>query len=42
VHERSLVLREDKFRDLIIQLGEMQVERPDGLTIFVSGVILFP
>jgi hypothetical protein len=42
MHEISLVLRADKFRDLIIQLCEMQVERPDGLTIFLSDVIVFP
>jgi hypothetical protein len=42
MHEGGLVLRADKFGDLIIQLGEMQVERPDGLTIFVSDVIVLP
>ena len=42
MHESGLVLREDKFGDLIIQLGETQVERPDGITIFVSDVVVFP
>jgi hypothetical protein len=42
MHERGLVLRADKFGDLIVQLGEMQVERLDGLTIFISDVIVFP
>ena len=40
--EGGLVMRVDKFKDLIIQLGETQVERPDGLTIFVSDIIVFP
>jgi hypothetical protein len=42
MHESGLVLRADKFGDLIVQLGEMQVERLDGLTIFISDVIVFP
>jgi hypothetical protein len=42
MHECGLVLWVDKFGDLIVQLGEMQVERPDGLTIFISDVIVFP
>jgi hypothetical protein len=42
MHEGGLVLRADKFGDLIIQLGEMQVEGPDGLTIFVSDVVVLP
>jgi hypothetical protein len=42
MHEGSLVLRANKFVDLIIQLGETQVERPDGLTIFVRDVIVRP
>jgi hypothetical protein len=42
IHESVLVLRVDKFRDLILQLGEMQVERLDGLTILISDVIVFP
>jgi hypothetical protein len=41
MHESGLVLRVDEFWDLIIQLGETQVERPDGLTIFVIDVIVF-
>jgi hypothetical protein len=42
MHESSLVLRADKFKDLIIQLGEMQVEGPDGFTIFVNDIIVVP
>jgi hypothetical protein len=42
MHETGLVLRADKFGDLIVQLGEMQVERLGGLTIFISDVIVFP
>ena len=42
MHESGLVLREDNFGDLIVQLGETQVERLDGLTIFISDVIVFP
>ena len=42
MHEGGLVLRADKFGDLIIQLGESQVERPNGLTIFVSDIIILP
>jgi hypothetical protein len=42
MHETGLVLRADKFGDLIVQLGETQVERLGGLTIFISDVILFP
>jgi hypothetical protein len=42
MHEGGLVLRVDKFMDLIIQLGEMQFERPDGLTIFVRDIIILP
>jgi hypothetical protein len=42
MHEIGLVLREDKFGDLIVQLGETQVERLDGLTIFISDIIVFP
>ena len=42
MHESGLVTRADKFRDLIVQLGEMQVEILDGLTIFISDVIVFP
>jgi hypothetical protein len=42
MHESSLVLRADKFRDLIVQLGETQVEILDGLTLFISDVFVFP
>jgi hypothetical protein len=42
MHESDLVLRANKFWDLIKQLGEMQVERHDGLTIFVCDIIVFP
>jgi hypothetical protein len=42
MHESGLVLRVDKFGDLIVQLGETQVERLDGLTIFISDIIVFP
>jgi hypothetical protein len=42
MHEGGLVLGVDKFGHLIIQLGETQVERPGGLTIFVSDVIILP
>jgi hypothetical protein len=42
MNECGLVLWANKFRDLIVKLGEMQVERPDGLTIFISDVIVFP
>jgi hypothetical protein len=42
MHEDDLVLRVNKLGDLIIQLGEMQDERPDGLTIFLSDVIVLP
>lgn len=42
MHESDLVLRADKFKDLTVQLGEMQVERLDGLTIFISDVIVSP
>jgi hypothetical protein len=42
MHESGLVLRADEFGDLIIQLGETQVERLDGLTIFISDIIVFP
>jgi hypothetical protein len=28
--------------DLIIQLGKIQVEGPNGLTIFVSDVVVLP
>jgi hypothetical protein len=42
MHESGLVLRADKFEDLIVQLGETQVEILDGLTIFISDVIVFP
>jgi hypothetical protein len=42
MQESDLVLRVDKFGVLILQLGETQVERLDGLTIFISGVIVFP
>ena len=41
MHENGLVLRADNFKDLIVQLGETQVERIDGLTIFISDVIVF-
>jgi hypothetical protein len=40
--EIGLVLRGDKFGDLIVQLGEMQVERLDGLTLLVGNIIVFP
>jgi hypothetical protein len=40
MHEGGLVLRVDKFGNLIRQLGETQVEILDGLTIFVSDVII--
>ena len=40
MHEGGLVLGEDKFRDLFIQLGKTQVEGPDGLTIFLSDFVL--
>jgi hypothetical protein len=42
MHESIVVMRVDKFENLTIQLSEMQVERPDGLTIFVSDIIVFP
>jgi hypothetical protein len=42
MHESGLVLWVDKLGDLIVQLGEMQVEILDGLTIFISDVIVFP
>jgi hypothetical protein len=42
MHASGLVLRADKFRDLIVQLGETQFERLDGLTIFISDFIVFP
>jgi hypothetical protein len=42
MHERGLVPRGDKFGDLIVQLGETQVERPDGLTFLVGNIIVFP
>jgi hypothetical protein len=32
----------DKFRDLIVQLVETQVEILDGFTILISDVIVFP
>jgi hypothetical protein len=40
--EGVLVLGVDKFRDLIIQLGKMQVEGPTGLIIFVSNFVVLP
>jgi hypothetical protein len=42
MHESGLVMREDKFGDLIVQLGETQDERHDGITIFISDIIVFP
>jgi hypothetical protein len=42
MHESGLVLRTDNFGDLIVQLGETQVERLDGITIFISDIIVFP
>jgi hypothetical protein len=42
MHESGLLLREDKFRDLIVQLGETKVERLDGLTILIGYIIVFP
>jgi len=42
MHEIGLALRADKFGDLIVQLGETQVEILDGLTIHISDVIVFP
>ena len=42
MHESVLVMRADKFEDLIVQLGETQVETLDGFTIFISEVIVFP
>jgi hypothetical protein len=42
MHEGGLVLGVDKFMDLVIQLGKMQVEGPDGLTIFVNDVVVLP
>ena len=42
MHESGLVMRLDKFGDLIVQLGETQVEIIYGLTIFISDVIVFP
>jgi hypothetical protein len=42
MHERGLVLRVDKFWYLIVQIGEMQVERLDGIAMFISDVIVFP
>jgi hypothetical protein len=42
MHESILVLRADKFGDLIVQLGETQVERLDGLTLLVGNIIVFP
>jgi hypothetical protein len=42
MHESGLVLRADKFMDFIVQLGETQVERLDGITIFTIEVIVFP
>jgi hypothetical protein len=42
MHKGGLIMRVDMFGDLIIQLGEMKVEIPDGLTIFVSDVIVLP
>jgi hypothetical protein len=41
MHERGLALWADKLGDLIVQLGEMQVERLNGLTIFISDIIVF-
>jgi hypothetical protein len=35
-------MRDYNFGDLIIQLGETQVERPDGLTFFVSDIVVLP
>ena len=40
MHESGLVLRADKFDDLIGQLGELQVERLDDLTILIGDVII--
>jgi hypothetical protein len=42
MHESGLVLRADKFGDLILQLGQTQVERLNGLTIFISDILVFP
>jgi hypothetical protein len=42
MHESGMVLRVDKFRDLILQLGETQVEIIDGLTILICDIIVFP
>jgi hypothetical protein len=42
MHESSLVLRTDKFGDLIVQLGEMQVERIYHIIISISDIIVFP
>jgi len=42
MHKRSLVLWENKFGNLIIQLGEMKVERLNSLTVLVCNVIVFP
>jgi hypothetical protein len=42
MHESGLFLRVDKFGDLIVQLGEMKVERLDGITLLVGNIIVFP
>jgi hypothetical protein len=42
MHEGGLVMRVDKFRDFIIQLGETQVEGLDGLAILVSDIVVLP
>jgi hypothetical protein len=42
MHGSGLVLREDKFGDLIVELGETQVERLDGLTILIGDVTILP
>jgi hypothetical protein len=42
MHGSDLVMRADKFKDLIVKISEMQVERLDGVTIFISEVIVFP
>ena len=42
MHESGLLLREDKFGDLIVQVGETKVERLDGLTILIGYIIIFP
>jgi hypothetical protein len=41
MHKGNLVLGVNKFGNLIIQLGEMKVERINSLTILVCNVIIF-